>query len=72
MRSWWSGCPNDTKTTFTAGSSFTKRTAAGSKTWAILDRGVTSTGTYPSGTVCTVNSTGDNLYYSLIATFKGL
>jgi hypothetical protein len=62
----------DDKTTMTAGSNWTKRTAAGTKTWCLLDRVVSSTGTYPSGTVVTVQDTADDGYYELLATFKGL
>ena len=62
----------DNKTSMTAGTNWTKRTAAGTKAWVLLDRIVSSTGTYPSATVVTVDDTADDGYYSMIATFKGL
>lgn len=65
----WS--PTDANhSSWTASGSFTLRTATGTKNWALLDRIVSSTGSYPGGTVLTVDSGGDNLYWSTFATFK--
>ncbi|MFA5991687.1 MAG: hypothetical protein WC794_05600, partial [Candidatus Doudnabacteria bacterium] len=54
--------------TFTVGSGFTKR---GSFSYSVgLERIVSTTGTYPSGTMVTVDSTSNNNYLGSIATFK--
>jgi hypothetical protein len=59
----------DVHTTHTAQAGWTKRTAAGTKSFVVADRSVTATGSHPAGTVIAVSDGADDRYAGFIATF---